>query len=88
MSLGKCFAMLPIAALLAIALASPAGAHSPGNGRGYFGPGPGSDARAVRFLGPNGPSESTLTRKPGWIPYNPWYPRNWVIGPQGVRRIP
>src|SRR5262249_39242709 len=88
MSVGRSFTVLSSAALLAAMLASPAGAHSPGNSRGYFGPGPGSDPRIVKSLGPKGPSGPGLIRKPGsgWTPYNPWYPR-WVIGPH-VRRIP
>jgi hypothetical protein len=83
MSVGKCFAMLSSAALLTAMLASPAGAHSPSNGRSSFDP--------VKSLGPKGPSGPGLIRKPGSggsYPYYPYYPRPMVIGPQSVRRIP
>jgi hypothetical protein len=89
MSAGKCFAMLWSVALLTAMLASPAGAHSPGNGRGYFGAGPGSDPRPVTSLAPQSLSAAGLIGKPAYsrTPYNPWQPRIWVVGPHG-RRIP
>jgi hypothetical protein len=85
MSVGKCFAMLSSAALLAAMLVSPAGA-GPRIGSGYSGPGLGP-AKAV---GPRDPSRTGVIGTPACA-HCPYWPNPWnmtVIGPQNVRRIP